>query len=539
MAENGTFRVLVSDSFSETGLEVFRRAPGIEVDYKPGLKPEEQKAIIGQYHGLAVRSATKVNEDLLSAATNLRVVGRAGTGVDNVDLVGATKRGICVMNTPGGNTVTTAEHAVSMMMSLARKIPAATASLKGGKWEKNKFQGTEMFNKVLGVIGLGQIGRVVADRAVGLKMRVIAYDPFVTAEHARDLHVDKVELDDLFARADFITIHVPKSRETENLVRAETIAKMKKGVRIINCARGGIVNEKDLHDALVSGHVAGAALDVFAAEPCTDSPLFGLDNVVVTPHLGASTDEAQENVAVAIAEQMIDYLTRGVVTNSVNVPSVSQEVLKELGPYLTLAEKIGRLHGQLTVGRVTPKGLEIIYGGELTRFAAEPLKTLKIAILKGLLSCWHDTEVNFVNAEHVAKTVHGIEPRESRSPAVEDYHQYLTVVLTYPTGESRSLTGTIFGLNDIRLVKYDQKVLNIELEGHMLVMRNNDVPGVVGWVGTVLGDAKINIGNMRLGRSVADRTALTIVTTDEPVPDEVIAALKKNPAITSAKRASL
>lgn len=532
------FKVLVSDKFSDLGLEVFRKAEGVEVDYKPGLSPEDQKAIIGQYHGLAIRSATKVNEDLLSAATNLKVVGRAGTGVDNVDLPAATRRGICVMNTPGGNTVTTAEHAVAMMMSLARKIPAATASTKAGKWEKNKFQGTELFQKVLGVVGLGQIGRVVADRALGLKMRVIAFDPLVDAERAREIGVDKVErIDDLFARADFITIHVPKTKETANLVNAESIAKMKKGVRIINCARGGIVNEKDLAEALASGRVAGAALDVFETEPCTASPLFGLDNVVCTPHLGASTEEAQDNVAVAVAEQMVDYLVNGVVANSVNVPSVSNEVLRELGPYLEIAEKLGRMHAQLTVNQVLPKGLDIVYEGGLNQYPTDPLR---ISVLKGFLSVWHGDDVNYVNAETIARQ-HGLVYRETKTSRTEDYQQALTVALTYPTGETRKLTGTKFGKNDIRLVKYDEKVLNIEFEGHMLVIRNRDVPGVVGFVGTVLGGAGVNIGNMRLGRAAGEDQALTIVTTDGPVPDDVIDTLKNDPEkrILSAKRASV
>jgi D-3-phosphoglycerate dehydrogenase / 2-oxoglutarate reductase len=523
------YKVLVSDKFAEVGLEVFRANPEIELDYKPGLTPEQLAEIIGQYHGLAIRSATKVTRDLLEKAVNLKVVGRAGTGVDNVDQKAATERGVCVMNTPGGNTVTTGEQALSMMMSLARNIPQACASLKSGKWEKSKFQGTEIFGKVLGVVGFGRIGRVVAERALGLKMRVLVYDPYVSADQALKAGVDKVELDELFARSDFITVHVPKNKETENMIRAETIAKMKKGVRIINCARGGIVNEADLHDALVSGQVAGAALDVFVAEPCTDSPLFKLDNIIVTPHLGASTTEAQENVTIAIAEQMIDYLVAGVVTNAVNVPSVSGEMLKALTPFILLGEKLGAMQAQLS--REIPKEIAITFGGDLSEL---PNEGVGIAVLKGYYTRISDAGVNFVNARVVAER-HGLNVRFVSQKHSIEYTNFLTVAVTYPGGAKRSLTGVKFADNDVRLTHYNDHTINIEPEGNMLILRNKDLPGVIGVVGTLLGEAGVNIANLRLARTKGAKEAMTIVTTDQTVPEETLNRLTASDKILSAK----
>ncbi|MBZ0271131.1 phosphoglycerate dehydrogenase [bacterium] len=539
------YKILVSDKFSDAGLAVFRESSDIELDYRPGLSGDELFAAVAGADGLAIRSGTQVTRELLTAAKNLRVIGRAGVGVDNVDVPAATERGICVMNTPGGNTVTTGEHAIAMMLALARKIPQASARLKAGKWDKNRFQGTEICGKILGVIGLGRIGRVVAERALGLKMRVLVFDPYVTADAAVKLGLEKAELDEVLAKADFITIHVPKSKETENFVRAETIAKMKDGVRIINCARGGIVNENDLADAVKSGKVAGAALDVFAVEPITESPLFALENVIVTPHLGASTFEAQENVTIAVAEQMIDYLVNGVVANAVNVPSVAGETLRVLSPYLALAEKLGSMHAQLSYE--LPEEITITYGGDLSELPTEPVG---IAALKGFCGKFADEPVNFVNARLIAEQ-QGVQVRETKETRGGDYTNYLALRVRYPNGNKRELTGTKFMEREIRLTRYDDLIINIEPEGNMLLIRNRDVPGVVAWVGKTLAEAQINIANMRLARDetasnafrrrqagetdVPDGHAMTIVTTDQEVPDDVREKMQENAAVISAK----
>ena len=392
-------KILISDSMSEKAAEVFRNTPGLTVDVITGMKPEELKEKIKEYHGLAIRSATKVTAEILEAAENLKVIGRAGTGVDNVDTAAATKKGVVVMNTPGGNTVTTAEHAVSMMMALARKIPQATASMKGGKWEKKKFEGTEMTNKTLGILGVGNIGSVVASRAQGLKMNVIAYDPFISAEAADKLGIALVSMDDLFKRSDFISIHVPLTNDTRGLVNADAIAKMKDGVKIINCARGGIVNEADLAAAIKAGKVSGAAFDVFEQEPpAADNPLLALEEVIVTPHLGASTAEAQESVAVAVAEQMADYLMNGTIRNAVNVPSVPAELLVSLGAYISLRREARKLSGQILKGGV--EEITVEYSGEVVNYDVAPIT---IACIKGLLDQVMDLYVNFVNAPFVAK----------------------------------------------------------------------------------------------------------------------------------------
>jgi len=522
-------KVLVSDKFSPVGLDVFREAEGIELSYRPGLSAEELEEIIGDFEGLAIRSGTKVTARLLEKATRLKVVGRAGTGVDNVDLDAATERGVCVMNTPGGNTVTTGEHAVAMMLSLARNIPQANASLKSGKWEKSRFQGTELCGKVLGILGLGRVGRIVAERARGLGMRVLTCDPFVTADQARKVGVEKSDLDGILSDSDFISIHVPKNKETQNLIRAENIARMKKGVRIINCSRGGIVNEEDLYEAIVSGHVAGAALDVFSKEPCTENPLFGLDKVIVTPHIGASTVEAQEKVAVAIARQMIAYLADGIAQNAVNVPSVPGELLRALGPFLTLGEKLGSLQAQLS--REIPEQITITYGGELNDY---PHESVGLAVLKGFCTQISHGDVNFVNARHIAEQ-RGLKIIEASNKNPSEYTNFLAVTVTYPSGDQRRLKGVKFSDNDIRLTHYNQTVVNIEPEGNMLLITNKAVPGVVGVVGTYLGDAGINIANLRLIHNKDMGTDLTIVTTDEVVPEKTRERLLAHEAILSVR----
>ncbi|HEX8261741.1 MAG TPA: phosphoglycerate dehydrogenase, partial [Allosphingosinicella sp.] len=477
-------KVLISDQMDPNAAEIFR-ANGVEVDEKPGLSKDELKAIIGDYDGLAIRSATKVTKDVLEAATNLKVVGRAGIGVDNVDIPAASAKGVVVMNTPFGNSITTAEHAIALMFALARELPQADASTQAGKWEKNRFMGVELTNKTLGLIGAGNIGSIVADRALGLKMKVIAYDPFLTPERAVDLGIEKVELDELLARADFITLHTPLTDQTRNILSRENIAKTKKGVRIINCARGGLIDEEALKDALESGQVAGAALDVFREEPAKQSPLFGTPGFVATPHLGASTTEAQVNVAIQVAEQMSEFLTRGGVTNALNVPSLSAEEAPKLRPYMELAEKLGSLVGQLAHGSLA--GLSI----EAEGAAAElNLKPITGAVLAGFMRIHSDT-VNMVNAPFLAKE-RGLDVREIRHDREGDYHTLVRVSAQTEAGE-RSVSGTLFGNSAPRLVEIFGIKVEAELEGDMIYIVNEDVPGFIGRLGSLLGESGVNI----------------------------------------------
>jgi D-3-phosphoglycerate dehydrogenase / 2-oxoglutarate reductase len=523
-------KVLITDSLAPQGLAVFEREPGVAADYRPGAKPEEIREAIADADALVVRSGTKVTADILEAGTRLKVVGRAGVGVDNVDVPAATKRGIVVMNTPGGNNVTTAEHALSLLLAMARNIPQATSSLRSGKWERNKFTGVEIFNKTLGVVGVGNIGGIVADRAQGLKLKVIAYDPFLTPEAAARLGVELVSLDELFARADFVTIHTPLTPETRGLIGAEALAKMKKGVRIVNCARGGIVDEHALADAVRSGHVAGAAVDVFEEEPPPkDHPLLGLDNVVVTPHLGASTDEAQVNVAIAIAEQIADYLVRGEVRNAVNFPSVSAERVAVLRPYLALGEKLGALQAQLATGAVTE--VEIEASGDL---AEQDLKPLTASTLKGLLSPVMESVVNYVNAPMIARD-RGIRIVESRSSVASDFVNSLTIRVKRASGPTTSVTGAVFGHKTLRIVRIDKFYMEAVPEGFILMLNNRDVPGVVGAIGTLLGQHGINIAGIELGRDEQSRMAISLVHVDAEVPAPVLAELRRLPAIISAQ----
>ncbi|MEK7688879.1 MAG: phosphoglycerate dehydrogenase, partial [Deltaproteobacteria bacterium] len=447
-------KVLVSDSMSDRCVEILKSAPGIQVDVNTKLKPEELKKAIKDYHGLVVRSATKVTAEIIEAADNLKVIGRAGTGVDNIDMQAATKKGIVVMNTPGGNTVTTAEHAVSMLMALARKIPQATASMRKGEWEKKKFEGTEITGKTLGILGVGNIGSVVADRAQGLKMNVIAYDPYLSQEAANRMGVLPVSLDDLYKRSDFISVHVPLTNETKNLVNRDAFAKMKKGVKIIDCARGGIVNEKDLSDAIKEGIVSGAAMDVFEKEPTpVDNPLLGLEEVILTPHLGASTAEAQENVAIAIAEQIVEYLVKGTIRNAVNVPSVPAELLASLSPYITLAEKLGSFQGQILKGGIEEVTVE--YSGDVVSY---DVTAVTVAAIKGLLDQVMDQQVNFVNAPFVAKE-RGIKVIEIKSSRAIDFASSITIKVK--TKETESLVeGALFGKKEPRIVRIDKFFLD-------------------------------------------------------------------------------
>lgn len=519
-------KVLVSDNLAKEGIEIFENAPGIDVDVMTNLTPDELKGIIKDYDGIAIRSATKITKELIENADNLKVIGRAGIGLDNVDVISASKRGIVVMNTPGGNTITTGEHAISLMLSLARNIPQATASIKSQKWEKKKFMGTEVYNKTLGIIGIGRVGSIVASRALGLKMNVIAYDPFISPEVAEKIGIALVTLDELLKSSDFISVHVPMTKETRGMVDADMIAKMKDGVFIINCARGGIVKEKDLYDALVSGKVAGAALDVFEEEPTQNWDLVSLDNVISTPHLGASTDEAQRNVAIAIAQQIVEYLTEGTIKNAVNFPSVSAEILTIIGPHLVLAEKLGKFQSQLVSGGI--KEVVVEYSGEILEFTVAPITT---ALLKGLLTPLLSESINFINAPVIVKE-RGINVIESKSSSVKDYTSMISLTIKTTSGESYA-AGTIFGKQDPRVVRIDKFTLEAIPEGHMLVIYNYDKPGVIGNIGTTLGNNDVNIAGLQLSREQVDGQALVVLSTDSVVSEEVINKLKKLPNIIS------
>jgi D-3-phosphoglycerate dehydrogenase len=517
---------LAKDLMEETGkIEVV-----IDND-KATNNPEELKKIIKDFHGLGVRSGTKVTAEVLEAAKNLKAIGRAGIGVDNIDVAEATSRGVVVMNAPGGNTVTTAEHAVSMLMALARHIPQATASLRGGRWDKKKFLGIEIRGKTLGVMGLGQIGRVVADRAQGLKMKVIAHDPFVSGEAAKALGVELVSVEDLFARADFITLHVPGLPETRDLVCRKNIEKMKDGVRIINCSRGNVVCIDDLYQALESGKVAGAALDVFPSEP-PDASLKILQhpNVILTPHLGAATGEAQEKVAEMIARQISDYLVNGVITNAVNFPSVSREAMDQLRPYLVLAERMGSLMGQLIRSL---SDITVTYSGEVAALDTRPLT---LAVLKGLLGSYTDQPVNYVSAPAIAKDK-GIKVEETLSRDSKDYTALIQVKLMGHEEKLNDVWGTIFGKKNPRIVRLGRIYMDAIPEGSVLVIQNHDKPGVIGNIGNTLAKHDINIGRFQLGRR--DGRALCMVNIDTPVDDAILQEIGALPNIISVKQVIL
>jgi D-3-phosphoglycerate dehydrogenase len=515
-------RVLISDQMDPKAAEVFRAA-GIEVDEKPGLTKDELKAIIGGYDGLAIRSATKVTADVLDAATSLKVVGRAGIGVDNVDIPAASARGVVVMNTPFGNSITTAEHAVALMFALARDLPAADSSTQAGKWEKNRFMGVELTSKTLGLIGAGNIGSIVADRAQGLRMKVIAYDPFLTGERAVALGIEKVDLDELLARADFITLHTPLTDQTRNILSRESLTRTKRGVRIINCARGGLIDEAALKEGLESGHIAGAALDVFVEEPARTNPLFGTPGLVATPHLGASTTEAQVNVAIQVAEQMAEFLTRGGVTNALNMPSLSAEEAPKLRPYMALAEKLGALVGQLEGQHATAVAIEV--EGAAAQLNQKPITG---AVLSGLMGVYSAT-VNMVNAPYLAKE-RGLDVREVRHDREGDYHTLVQVTATTPEGE-RAAAGTLFANSAPRLVDLFGIRVEAELEGDMIYIVNEDAPGFIGRLGTTLGEAGINIGTFNLGRRAAGGEAVALISVDSPVSPEVAARIAALPGV--------
>ncbi|MEN2748664.1 phosphoglycerate dehydrogenase [Sphingomonas sp. T9W2] len=515
-------KVLISDKMDPKAAQIFRER-GVEVDEITGKTPEELMAIIGDYDGLAIRSSTKVTKAILDAAKNLKVVGRAGIGVDNVDIPAASAAGVVVMNTPFGNSITTAEHAIALMFALARQLPEADASTQAGKWEKNRFMGVELTAKTLGLIGAGNIGSIVADRAQGLKMKVIAFDPFLSPERAIEIGVEKVELDQLLARADFITLHTPLTDQTRNILSAENLAKTKKGVRIINCARGGLIDEAALKAALDSGHIAGAALDVFVQEPAKESPLFNTPNFISTPHLGASTSEAQVNVAIQVAEQMADFLVSGGVTNALNMPSLSAEEAPRLKPYMALAEKLGSLVGQLTTGVIAR--VSVHSEGAAAELNQKPIVG---AVLAGFLRVQSDT-VNMVNAPFLAKE-RGIEVREVRNDREGDYHTLVRVSLKTDAGE-RSVAGTLFGNAQPRLVELFGIKVEADLAGHMLYVVNEDAPGFIGRIGTTLGEAGVNIGTFHLGRRDAGGEAVVLLSVDEAVTPELVAKVRALPGV--------
>ncbi len=509
-------KVLISDNLAPVGAEILQQA-GLEVDINTGLAPDELKKIIGQYDGLVIRSATKVTADLLEAATNLKVVGRAGIGLDNVDIPAASQKGIVVMNAPDGNATTTAEHAISMMMALSRNIPQATASMKDGKWEKKKFMGREVTGKTLGIVGIGRIGGIAASRAQGLKMKTIAYDPHMPKDMAEKIGVELVSLEELAKRSDYITVHVPMTKETKGLISSDFLKNMKSDAMFIDCARGGVCDEDALYEALKNGDIGGAALDVFAVEPTSreNCRLLELDNFICTPHLGASTSEAQENVAVIIAEQIADYLKKGAVTNAVNVPSVSGDVLTQVGPYISLGEMLGSLQMQIAKGGV--EEVKIEFSGELADLNTSPIT---IAFLKGMFTPILKDAVNYVNAPIIAKD-RGIKVIESKSEHSDDFINTLKVSVRTNEGEN-DIVGTVFGKNEPRLVRLNTFRLEALPAGPMLLVYNKDVPGVIGALGTTLGQNGINISRMTVGREEESQQNIILLSTDTLISKEVL-----------------
>jgi D-3-phosphoglycerate dehydrogenase len=524
-----TPKVLISDSLSSAAVQIFKDR-GIAVDFQPKLGADKEKLaeLIGGYDGLAIRSATKVTPKILEKAKSLKVIGRAGIGVDNVDIPAATARGIIVMNTPFGNSITTAEHAITLMLALARQIPQADASTQAGKWEKNRFMGVEITGKTLGVIGCGNIGSIVADRGIGLRMKVIAYDPFLSPERAVDLGVEKVELADLLRRADFITLHTPLTDKTKNIINADSLQAVKKGVRIINCARGGLVDEVALRAALDSGQVAGAAFDVFVQEPATENPLFGHPNVVCTPHLGAATTEAQENVALQVAEQMSEFLLRGAISNAVNFPSITAEEAPKLKPFIALAEKLGSFAGQLTESGITK--VQFAYEGQVAHMKT---KALTSAALAGLLRPMLGT-VNVVSAPVVAKD-RGIVIEEVTREAEGDYESLITVTVVTDSQPTRWVSGTVFADGRPRIVNIKGIRMDAEFGPQMIYITNQDRPGFIGKFSSTLGDAGINIATFHVGREAPGGNAIALIEVDGEVPAAVLAKVQALPQVQRAR----
>jgi D-3-phosphoglycerate dehydrogenase len=520
-------RVLIADQLSPAAVDVFKER-GVETDVRVGLAREELEGIVGAYDGLALRSATKATAKIIAAGSNLKVIGRAGIGVDNIDVKAATAKGIIVMNTPFGNSITTAEHALSLLLALARQIPAADRSTQAGRWEKAKFMGVELFAKTLGIIGCGNIGSIVADRAIGLKMKVIAFDPYLAPKRALELGVEKVELDELLRRADFITLHAPLTERTRNIIDAAALAKAKPSVRIINCARGGLVDERALAAALQAGRIAGAAVDVFEVEPATQSALFGLPNVICTPHLGAATSEAQENVALQIAEQMADYLLKGAIANAVNFPNISAEEAPRLRPWVKLAEQLGLFAGQLTETSI--RGVRIEYSGEVAALNTKPLTAAALAgILRPLL-----VDVNMISAASNAKE-RGIRLEEVTRGRDGAFGSYVRLTVSTDAYE-RSLAGTVFSDGRPRIIQVRNIDMEFELAPHMLFVRNADKPGFIGRFGTVMGEAGVNIATLNLGRDKPGGDAICVVAVDEPVSEDVLRKVRQLPQVVRVNR---
>ena len=522
------FKVLITDKLSEQGLEIFKKEKDFQADEILNKTPEELKKIVGEYDAWVIRSGTTITADLIQAATKMKIIGRAGVGVDNVDLEAATKRGIIVMNTPDGNTISTSEHTIAMLMAMARKIPQAQQSLKEKKWERSKFIGCELNEKILGVVGLGRIGTNVARKAIGLGMRVIAYDPYVDPAKTKGHEFEIVTIDDIIKRADFITVHTPLTKETKGLIGAKQIAAMKDGVRLINCARGGIIDETALYDGLKSGKVAGAALDVFEKEPPFDSPLLTLDNVVCVPHLGAATQEAQVNVAVVVAEQMVEALKGGRVKAAVNMPSLDPKVLEELKPYLTLVEKIGSFQAQLAESFI--KSIQVEYKGEVAKFDTKPLT---LSLVKGILQKGMSESVNYVNALFIAKE-RGYEISETVNNSVKDYSSLITVTVKNEKG-THTISGTVFGKKEFRIVNLDGNTTDFTPVGNMIWMAHEDRPGIVGKLGTTLGTNGVNIAGLYVGRQDVGGKAIAMVNVDNDVSEKVMSELREIPHIQDLK----
>jgi D-3-phosphoglycerate dehydrogenase len=519
-------KILVADDLEAAGIRLLEREAGFQVDVKTGLSPDALKSVISGYDALVIRSGTRVTEAVIKDAVRLKVIGRAGIGLDNVDIPAATRRGIVVMNTPGGNAVTTAEHTIAMLMAMSRNIPRGTISLKSGRWEKKNLQGREVFNKVLGVIGFGKIGSIVADRARGLKMQVIVYDPYVPPEHIEKAGFRSVSIEELYRNADYVTVHVPRLNNTVGFVDSHAFRKMKDGVMIINCARGGIIDEEALYEAIVSGKVAGAALDVFESEPPGESPLLSSDRVVCTPHLGASTLEAQANVSAAVAGQVIDYLKNGTIVNAVNVPSVTGESLHRLGPYLALGAQMGSLQAQLCKGPFREVVIE--YRGDFQGLDLSPVTT---SVLQGLLSPMIKDEVNFVNARFIAKEM-GMAVTETQTADAEEYINMITVRIA--SNETTStVSGTIFGKNEARIVRINSFRLEMVAKGHLALIQNIDIPGSIGEIGTALGRHRINIGRMQVGQEEEGDRNIIFLETDTPIPGPVLEEIR---ALSTVKR---
>ncbi|MGQ9637375.1 MAG: phosphoglycerate dehydrogenase [Thermodesulfobacteriota bacterium] len=525
-------KILISDPLSPKGMEILEKAKNIQFDYKPGLSQEELKKILPDYDAIIIRSETKLKKELIDGCQRLKVIGRAGIGLDNVDLAAATKKGIVVMNTPMENAIAAAEHTIAMMMAISRKIPQANASMKSGKWEKRRFIGVELYNKILGIIGIGVIGTIVADRARGLKMRVIGYDPYLSKEVAEKKGVELVSLDELLRRSDFITIHTPLTEETRNLIGKSAFEKMKPGVIVINCARGGIINEKDLYEAIKAGKVAGAALDVFEVEPAIGNPLLELDEVIGTPHLGASTGEAQENVSIAIAQQIVDYFVSGEARNAVNIPAVSPDILPLIKPYLKLGEKLGSFLGQISNYAIEEVLIE--YHGEVAQYGIKPIT---VSILKGLLTPFVGETVNFVNAPVMARE-RGIRVTESISEKAEDYASLIGLTVRSKM-EENFIAGTLFGRRELRIVKLNNFFIEAIPEGVILLVQNYDKPGVIGNLGTILGNRNINIATMELGRDRIGGIAISLIHIDSPLPPGMVGEILRLPNIISVRQIQL